>query len=217
LRRRGPLGGAVVHIERMLGAGILVLLPIGVTILVLKFFFDLLDPLLQEPALHRLPGPEIPGLGLLTLMVLVYLAGLVTTQVLGRAMVDLGHRVLERIPVVNSIYGTTRTAVNLLSNSSNQPYRGVVLVQFPHPGMQSIGFITSRISDGNGGEKLAVYVPTTPIPSSGFMVIVREEDVTPTELSVEDAMKVVISGGLFAEREFQRLPMPDGDKSSSNQ
>lgn len=215
-RRRGPLRTVVVHIERTLGAGILVLLPIGVTVLVFKFFFDLLDPLLQEPALHRLPGPDIPGLGLLTLMFLVYLAGLVTTQVLGRAMVDLGHRVLERIPVVNSIYGTTRTAVNLLSNSSDQPYRGVVLVPFPHPGMQSIGFITSRIPDGDGGEKLVVYVPTTPIPSSGFMVIVKEEDVTTTELSVEDAMKVVISGGLFAEREFQRL-LSNRDSSSSNQ
>lgn len=216
-RRLGPMRGAFVHIERTLGAGILVVLPIGVTVLVLKFFFDLLDPLLQESVLHRLPGPDIPGLGLLALLVLIYLAGLVTTQVLGRAMVDLGHRVLERIPVINSIYGTTRSAVNLLSNSSDEPYRGVVLVEFPHPGMQAIGFITSRIQDGNGGEKLAVYVPTTPLPSSGFLVIVREEDTTPTDLSVEDAMKVVISGGLLAEREFQKLPDLDRSKSSSNQ
>ena len=215
--RLGPLRSVVVHVERTLGAGILVVLPIGVTVLVLKFFFDLLDPLLQEPILRWLPGPDIPGLGLVALLILVYLAGLVTTQVLGRAMLDLGHRILELIPVVNSIYSTTRSAVQLLSNSDKQPYRGVVLVEFPHPGMQSFGFITSRIQDENGENKLAVYIPTTPIPSSGFLVIVREKDVTPTELSVEDAMKVVISGGLLAEREIQRLPVAHRSKSSSNQ
>ena len=108
--RLGPLHGIVVHIERTLGAGILVVLPIGVTALILKFFFDLLDPLLQDPVLSRLPGPEIPGLGLLALVILVYVAGLVTTQVVGRMMVEFGHRVLEVIPVVKSIYGTTRSA-----------------------------------------------------------------------------------------------------------
>lgn len=215
--RLGPLHGIVVHIERTLGAGILVVLPIGVTALILKFFFELLDPLLQDPVLSRLPGPEIPGLGLLALVVLVYIAGLVTTQVIGRMMVDFGHRVLEVIPVVKSIYGTTRSAVELLSNTNNLPYSRVVLVKFPHPGMQSIGLVTSRMLDTDGEGMLAVYIPTTPIPSSGFLVMVKAEDVTPTDMSVEDAMKVIISGGLLAEREFQQLPVFKRDRSSSNQ
>lgn len=215
--RLGPLHGIVVHIERTLGAGILVVLPIGVTALILKFFFDLLDPLLQDPVLSKLPGPEIPGLGLVALVVLVYFAGLVTTQVLGRSVLDFGHRVLEFIPVVKSIYGTTRNAVELLSSSNNLPYSRVVLVAFPHPGMQSIGLVTSRMLDADGEGMLAVYIPTTPIPSSGFLVMVRAEDVTPTDLTVEDAMKVIISGGLLAEREFQKLPVFKRAKSSSNQ
>ncbi len=213
----GPLHGLVVHVERTLGAGILVVLPIGVTALILKFFFDLLDPLLQDPVLSKLPGPEIPGLGLLALVVLVYLAGLVTTQVLGRSMLDFGHRVLEFIPVVKSIYGTTRSAVELLSNSNDLPYSRVVLVAFPHPGMQSIGLVTSRMLDADGEGMLAVYIPTTPIPSSGFLVMVRAEDVISTGMTVEDAMKVIISGGLLAEREFQQLPVFNRAKSSSNQ
>ena len=215
--RLGPLHGFVVHIERTLGAGILVVLPIGVTILILKFFFDLLDPVLQDPVLSKLPGPQIPGLGLLALVILVYFAGLVTTHVLGRSVVELGHRVLEVIPVVKSIYGTVRSAVDLLSNTSNLPYSRVVLVQFPHPGMQSIGLVTSRMQDADGEGMLAVYIPTTPIPSSGFLVMVKAKDVTPTDLSVEDAMKVIMSGGLLAEREFQQLAVFNRDKSSSNQ
>ncbi|MCH7712182.1 MAG: DUF502 domain-containing protein [Chloroflexi bacterium] len=215
--RLGSLHGMAVHIQRTLGAGILVLLPIGVTVLILKSFFDLLDPVLQGPVLSRLPGPEIPGLGLLMLAVLVYFAGLVTTQVLGRSVVEFGHRVLEVIPVVKTIYGTTRSAVELLSKSNDLPYSRVVLVKFPHPGMQSIGLVTSRMLDADGEGMLAVYIPTTPIPSSGFLVLVKAEDVTPTDMTVEDAMKVVMSGGLLAEKEFQQLPGFKRDSTSSNQ
>lgn len=156
-------------------------------------------------------------MGLLVLVVLVYLFGLVTTQVLGRSLVEFGHRVLEVIPVVKHIYGTTRSAVELLSNTNNLPYSRVVLVEFPHPGMQSIGLVTSRMQDTEGQGMLAVYIPTTPIPSSGFLVMVKAEDVTPTDMSVEDAMKVIISGGLLAEREFQQLPVFKRDRSRSNQ
>ena len=215
--RRGPFRHVLVHFERTLGAGILVVLPIGVTALILKFFFDLLDPLL-DPVVNLLPGlSEIPGLGLLALLTLIYVLGLVTTHVLGVRLINLGHRILEFIPVVKSIYGTARTAVIMLSTGNDHPYTGVVLVKFPHPGMQSIGLVTSRMVNTNGEEMLAVYIPTTPIPSSGFLVIVPAKDVTPTEMSVDDAMKVVISGGILAGQEFQQFGVLDSSRSSSNQ
>ena len=113
-RRRGPLRGPLVHIERTLGAGILVVLPIGITVVILKFFFDLLDPVLQ-PVVDLLPGRDIPGLGFITLMFMIYLAGLITSHVLGRRVIGLGHQVLEVVPVVKGIYGTTRSAVEMLS------------------------------------------------------------------------------------------------------
>ncbi|PKB80787.1 MAG: hypothetical protein BZY88_08045 [SAR202 cluster bacterium Io17-Chloro-G9] len=214
--RTGPFHHLLVHFERTLGAGILVVLPIGVTAVILKFFFDLLDPLL-EPVVDLFPGPSPPGLGLVALIVLIYLLGLVTTQVFGVRMINLGHRIMEFIPVVKSIYGTARTAVIMLSTSGERPYSGVVLVKFPHPGMQSIGLVTSRMIDTNGEEMLAVYIPTTPIPSSGFLVIVPSKDVTNTEMSVDEAMKVVISGGILAGQEFQQFGVLDRSKSSSNQ
>ena len=216
-RRQSLLRRAAGHIERTLGAGILVVLPIGVTALVLKFFFDLLDPILQETALRRLPGPEIPGLGVLALLVLVYLAGLITTHVVGRALVEIGHKILESVPVINSIYSTTRTAIAALSSAGERPYSSVVLVEFPHQGMQSIGLVTSRIDNENGEKMLTVYIPTTPIPSSGFLVIVPEKDAVATDMGVDDAMKVIVSGGLLSGRGFQNLPVPNSDKSSSNQ
>jgi uncharacterized membrane protein len=198
-----------VHIETMFGAGLLVTLPIGVTILVLKFFFGLLDPLFQ-PFLGYLPGPNIPGLGLVVLLVVVYTAGLVTTQVAGRRLIEVGHQIMERIPVVKSIYSTTRSGVEILAGSKDQPYRGVVLVEFPRVGMLSIGLITAHLGVMNGEEMLAVYLPTTPLPSNGFLVIVPAKDVIATEISVDDAMKMVISGGILSKEIFASSISQDG-------
>ena len=206
----------VVHIERTLGAGILVMLPIGITILVLKFLFDLLDGILKEP-LGLLPGPEIPGIGLGVLLISVYILGIIAAHVVGRRLIAFGHRILEVIPFVKSIYGTTRSAVDLLSNNSDSRYSGVVLIDWPRPGIKAIGLVTSRMVDTNGEEMLAVYIPTTPIPSSGFLVMVPAKEVTHTEMSVDDAMKVVISGGILAGRVFQQFGVMAQDNSISNQ
>ena len=209
------IGRVLRHFERTLGAGILVMLPIGITILVLKFFFDLLNPVF-EPATDLLPGREVTGLGLLALLVLVYVVGLVAAFVLGRRVIGLGHRVMEVIPVVKGIYSTTRAAVSMLSNTGDNRYSGVVLIDFPRPGIKSIGLITSRMTDNDGQGMLAVYIPTTPIPSSGFLVIVPVDEVTTTDISVEEAMRVVISGGVLSGKVLERFGMVTQDGSRSN-
>ncbi len=215
-RRLGPFHRIVVHIERTLGAGILVILPIGITVVILKFFFDLLDPLLQ-PAVGLLPGPDIAGLGLVALVLLVYLAGLIAAHVLGRRLIDLAHRFLEVIPFVKGIYSTTRSAVEMLGNANGDRYSGVVLIDFPRPGIRSIGLVTSRMVDPDGEELLAVYIPTTPIPSSGFLVIAPAREVTPTDMPVEEAMRVIISGGILSGQVFERFGVEVRDKARSNQ
>ena len=118
--------------------------------------------------------------------------------------------------MVKSIYGTTRSAVELLGNTSENRYSGVVLIDFPHPGIQSIGLVTSRMMDTNGEEILAIYIPTTPIPSSGFLVMVPAKSVTPTEMTVDDAMKVVISGGILAGRIFEQFGVVAQNSPRSN-
>ena len=195
--QHGPIRKIFVHIEAMLGTGLLVVLPIGITALVLKFVFDQLDNILQ-PLLQYLPGPNIPGLGIVTLAALVYLVGLVAAHVLGRRLINLGHRIMERIPLVKIIYGTTRSGVRMLSGTKDKPYRGVVMLEFPRPGMRSIGLVTSTMSTDDGEGMVFVFIPTTPIPSSGFLVVVPTRDVTPVDMSVDDAMKVIISGGILA-------------------
>ena len=114
--RLGPLRRPFLHFQRTLGAGILVILPIGITVLVLKFFFDLLDPVLQ-PFVDLLPGRSVTGTGMVALVVLVYLLGLFAALVVGRRVIGVGHRVMEVIPLVKGIYGTTRMAIEVLSKS----------------------------------------------------------------------------------------------------
>lgn len=221
----GPLRRPLLHFQRTLGAGILVIMPIGITVLVLKFFFDLLDPVL-EPAVDLLPGPTITGAGLIALVLLVYLLGLFAAQVVGRRLIGFGHRIMEVIPVVKGIYGTTRMAIEILSHSNNgnsdgdtedQQYSGVVLIDYPRPGIKSIGLVTSSMLDSEGEELLSVYIPTTPIPSSGFLVIVPASEVTRTDISVEDAMRVVISGGIRLDTVFQRAGFQVPGRTRSNQ
>lgn len=203
-RRLGFLFRPFVHLERTLGAGILVILPIGITVLVLKFFFDLLNPIL-EPLTDYLPGKEVTGAGLAALAILVYLVGLVAAFVVGRRLIGVGHRIMELIPFVKGIYGTTRVAVGMLSSNNDHRYSSVVLIDFPRKGIKSIGLVTSRMIDTNGEEMLAIYIPTTPIPSSGFLVIAAATEVTNTEMSVDEAMRVVISGGVLSGRVFERF------------
>lgn len=198
-RDERPFPGKILfHIETTLAAGLLVILPLFITIWILKFIFDLVDPVVQTILLNYLPIPHPPGTGVAVMMVLLYIAGWFTTHGLGRRMINGVHWLLERIPGVGTIYSPLRTAMQTIGSPEDRPYRGVVLVEFPRKGSKSIGLITSYLGETDGEDMLAVYVPTTPVPSSGFMIVVPNTDVTFTDISVDDAMKIIISGGLLA-------------------
>ncbi len=191
-------GKILVHVETTLAAGLLVILPLFVTIWILKFIFDLVEPVIQAILIRYLPGPHYPGMGVAVMLVLLYIAGWFTTHGLGQRMINGAHWLMERIPGVGTIYSPLRTAMQTLTKRDEQPYRGVVLVEFPRAGSKSIGLITSYLGETDGEDMLAVYVPTTPVPSSGFLIVVPYTDVTFTDISVDDAMKIIISGGLLA-------------------
>lgn len=191
----------LLHIRTTLIAGLLAILPIGVTLFVLKFFFELLDPILS-PIFDMGNVRIFPGLGVIVLLILLYVVGIITTKILSARIVNLGHKLIERIPVISSIYSTTRSGVEILSGTQGFESRGVVLVDFPRPAMKAIGLITAELGVLNGEPMVAVYIPTTPVPSSGFLIVVALSDVTPTDISVDDAMKIIVSGGILANEIF---------------
>ena len=189
------------HIRTTLIAGLLAILPIGVTLFVLKFFFELLDPILG-PIFDMGNVRIFPGLGVIVLLLLLYVVGIITTKILSTRIVNVGHKLIEKIPVISSIYSTTRSGVEILSGTQGFESRGVVLVDFPRPAMKAIGLITAELGVLNGEPMVAVYIPTTPVPSSGFLIVVALSDVTPTDISVDDAMKIIVSGGILANEIF---------------
>jgi uncharacterized membrane protein len=195
------LSGAL---KRYLITGLLIWIPLVITLWVLKVIFDMLDAslLLLPEALHteNWLGVHIPGLGAILTIVIVFLTGIFATNFFGAQLVEVWHDVLQRIPVVNSIYSSVKQISDTLFSSSGQAFRKALLVQWPHPGMWTIAFLTGT----PGGDVLnhlppdcvSVYVPTTPNPTGGYFVIVRRVDVIELDMSVDQALKYIISMGV---------------------
>jgi uncharacterized membrane protein len=184
--------------------GLLIWIPIVITLWVLKVIFGMLDAsLLLLPASFQTEswlGIHIPGLGAILTLVVVFLTGVFATNFFGAQLVKLWNNVLQRIPVVNSIYSSVKQISDTLFSSSGQAFRKALLVQWPHPGMWTIAFLTGTpggdVVNHLPPDCLSVYVPTTPNPTGGYFVIVRRTDVIELDMSVDQALKYVISMGV---------------------
>jgi uncharacterized membrane protein len=184
--------------------GLLIWIPLIITLWVLKVIFDTLDgSLLLLPEsfqTERWLGVHIPGLGALLTLVIVLLTGIFATNFFGAQLVQLWHQVLNRIPVVNSIYSSVKQISDTVFSSSGQAFRKALLVQWPHQGMWTIAFLTGA----PGGDVatllppdcLSVYVPTTPNPTGGYFVIVQRSQVIELDMTVDQALKYIISMGV---------------------
>ena len=197
-------------------AGLLVFLPIFVTYVIFDFFYDFIDPLL-DPVFDWINLPHYPGLGFAGVVIVVYLMGLFIGWAVAKFLVHQFHNLIARVPVVGAVYDTTRQGIDFLSDTQQTNYRGVVLFEFPRLGVLSIGLITSELGKLDGVQEfLSIYVPTTPIPSSGYLVILPANSVTPTDMTVEEAMRMIISGGIIAGDIFQNRTMFQ-DRSTSSE
>ena len=184
------------HIQGKTLSGLLELVPLLVTIVILLFIIGKADELVRPlPFVSGRPW-DFPGVGLIVVIVLFYFVGLLMSARLGRRVMDLKSTVLSRIPVVRTIFGVTRQAMASLTSQYN--FSRVVFLEWPREGMVAMGFVTGRArSSERVDETLAVvYIPTVPNPTSGNMALVPEDDVMETDLTVEDAMKLVFSGGI---------------------
>lgn len=185
------------RIRRHLTAGLLVVVPVVLTAAVLSFLFNLMDTWTRPMSL-RLVGREIPGLGILVTIVLVYLTGLLSTNFFGKKLLELFDRLLENLPLVKTVYTASKQLVEAVSPGGRRAFRRVVLVEFPKKGTYALGFVTG---DGIGPTKdlkLSIYVPTAINPTSGFLIFAGPEDVLDAGLSVEDGLKLVVSGGVVS-------------------
>jgi len=195
-------GRALNHFGRIFLTGLLVALPIGVTIYVTIWLFVLIDGLLQ-PIIEFIFDTEIAGLGFVITLVLIYLIGLFASNLVGKRMIVLGETLLNRIPIFRQLYIGTKRVVSGLSGTSidKAAFREVVLIEFPREGMQTIGFVTNEIKDKHGQKLLAIYIPTAPLPTSGYFELVTEDKIVRTDISIDVAMQMVISSGIISPKE----------------
>ena len=197
-------------LQNLFLTGLLTLLPLWLTWVVVKFVFVLLSdisrplvaPLLQNlsasnPAmLAWLVDPWVQtALGLLATLLVILLSGVMARRVFGQRVLGWFESLIKRIPFANTIYGSARQLLDILQTKPDGTQR-VVLIDFPHNEMKTLGFVTKVMREqGTGRELAAVYVPTTPNPTSGYLEIVPVEKITPTDWTVDQAMSFIISGG----------------------
>ncbi len=189
----------LVHLRRYFLAGLLVITPIWGTYLILKTLLVALDGIVGG-VLQRHLAFYLPGLGIVVLVALILLAGVVATNFLGRELVRVWEAVLRRVPVVRPVYLLMKSIVDALSLQQKNQFSRVVLIEFPRLGQYSIAYVTGTAPEVQAATRetvVSVYVPTTPNPTSGYLLFVPEREIIPLAMSVEDSMKLIISGGLF--------------------
>jgi len=189
--------------------GLLILVPLAITLWVLNLVVGTLDQsLLLVPEQYRpkeLFGFDIPGLGTILTIVIVFLTGLLTNNLVGNYVVKLWEKLLHRIPIVNSLYSSVKQVSDTLFSSSGNAFRKAVLVPYPHQNSWTIAFLTG-VPGGDAanhlvGDYVSVYVPTTPNPTSGFFLMMKRSDVVELDMSVDAALKYIVSMGVVAPAE----------------
>lgn len=192
--------GIVQHLKSSLMAGLLVVIPVGITIFILRFLFNLADGFLGGMIAELVPiffvdRQSFPGLGVIAGILVIYLTGVLTANFFGRRFLTFSEDLLCRIPLVNSIYSSSKQVTKVFS-SSGKDERRAVFVEFPTAGSYAIGFQTASLHSTVKEHYYSIFVPTAPNPTSGFILYVVAEKVFPAPFGVEEAMKIIVSGGV---------------------
>ncbi|GFO59316.1 hypothetical protein GMST_16410 [Geomonas silvestris] len=187
------------HLKSKFITGLFVVVPVGITLFILKFLFNFadgilgsyLDSIFSNFVVHR--EYHVPGLGMLTGAVVIYLSGILATNVMGTRILKWWDDLLSRIPLVKSIYNSSKQLTQVFKEGKTS-YRRAVFVEWPRVGVRAVGFVTGEVE--RAGERLVVvYVPTMPNPTSGFALFFPESEVYDSGMTVEEAVKFVVSGG----------------------
>ncbi|MFC1874114.1 DUF502 domain-containing protein [Chloroflexota bacterium] len=187
------------NLRRQFLAGLLASIPIGATVLILVWIFNGIDNILQ-PFIKIIAGRPMSGVGFGVTILLIYLVGVVASNILGRRIIGYGESLVARVPLVQQLYAGIKQLVQGFSAPGENGFTQAVLVEFPRKGVWTIGFVTNEEMTQSGVKQLSILVPTAPNPTSGFLQIVREEEVIRTSIPLDEALSMVISAGKVPSR-----------------
>jgi len=199
------------HLRARLISGILVLIPLAITLFFLNILLASLTsfvrPLLDQ-FLGKIPQYAVTLIALFVTTLIIYFTGLVTNYVIGRRMIQLGERLLMKMPIIKSIYSASKQVVDTFSSTTKAAFKAVALVEFPRKGCLALGFVTGAMTNPDGKLMYRVFIATTPNPTTGFLLILPAEEVQFTDISVEEGVKMIVSGGVLSPESYQRRPPP---------
>jgi uncharacterized membrane protein len=183
-------------------AGFLLLLPIFASILIIVKLFKLLDSWAYFAVPLAWRTHVVPGMGLIALLLLVWFTGSLARNFLGRKMMSLGNAFLRRIPLFNKLYGLIKQIVDAVASPKKKVFNRVVLIEFPEKGSYCLAFVTAKenteISSKTGEKMLGVFLPKVPNPTAGFLIFVPESKIIDVHISIETALKLIVSGGVVS-------------------
>lgn len=181
-------------------SGLVVLIPLVVTVAVIRFIFEFTSGILLpflDPALADWPAVARAAISVVILLVLMYLLGGLAANIVGRRLLGLGEGLVLRVPLVKSIYSVSKQVVAAFQVQGGQAFKSVVFIEFPRAGMRAVGFVTSEVERDDGSVWNTVFVPTTPNPTTGFLQLVPKESLEQTGYTVEEGIKMVMSIGVL--------------------
>ena len=214
------------RLRRYLVAGLLIWAPLAVTFLLLRFAVNIMDKTLavipQQYRPEELLGFHIPGLGVILTLLVLFTTGMLAANFVGRYVVGGWESLLDRIPVVRSIYGGAKNFAEIVFSDANNSFKNVLLIQYPRKGVYSLAFQTAEelgeVQGRTGEDVTCCFVPTTPNPTSGFIIIVPKEEVIFLDLDIDEALKMIISLGVvvptWRKDQTRELPFDTSEDSA---
>ncbi|BFN37881.1 DUF502 domain-containing protein [Fidelibacter multiformis] len=185
-------------------SGLLVAIPLGITIFTFQFIFGFIDNIFGRYIREILPF-YIPGIGFIATFLIIFLLGAFVNHWLGKKMFERIEKRLSKLPILGSLYTVSRQIVEIIGSSRRKEFQKVIFLQYPAEGIWTIGFVTGQSLAADGMRMYNVFVPTTPNPTSGYMVFIPWEDAVDTRLTIEEGLKMLISGGMVSP---PRMPFP---------
>ena len=185
------------NLRSTLFAGLSTLIPVMLTFYFLRFLYVNLDKA-SAPLVKEYLKLEIPGVGILFTLVFIYLLGLAVTNFLGKKILSIGEKIVDRVPLVNTIYTTLKQITDTFTKNSLEAFEGAVYIQYPRQCLWAMAFVSGESKNASGTPYYHLFVPTTPNPTSGYFLMIPKTDTIPTGMSVEEGLKTIISGGMLA-------------------
>lgn len=203
------------NIRRKLVTGLLVIFPIFITFFVIKFLFGLvggiLSPVVKKTFLafgfalrnSSIDDFVVTSISLMLTFVALYFIGVLATNFFGKLILGYFELIVHNTPIINNIYKSSKQLIEIISLPGRKAFKRVVIVDYPRTGMKVIAFATGSIKSKDGKELTSIFIPTTPNPTSGFLIYLPESDITDTNMTIEEGMKLIISGGILVPEEIE--------------